>query len=538
MKRVVVLFFLYLLTSCAQTDHPQSPRLYFNAAEQSRPAFDENRKHIQTNIYFDTDSNSVRKDQLEVLNNIGSFLRSDERLVLEISGHADERGSDEHNMRLSKRRAEAVAFILHKQFSVLPTRMAIVGYGEAFPVARGTSESAWSKNRRVQLDIYAPNSSKEPRKQFKENQLSENEIESYIMSADSEAANSYRHEGVAESQNAKTTLNEAQNKAKDAHVDPSVKSKKNQTEQIDAHESEQSLEIPPLLDTVPCSNLETCEEQGLGVSTGTGFFITTDGKFLTNQHVIADTKGVFVFINGEMIPARVVSYSVENDVAMLAIDHESSPIPFTLEAPQKGAEVTVLGFPNITLQGNELKVTVGHINALSGLKNDVNMMQFDAAIQPGNSGGPLITRDGYVVGLATATLNQNSAIAATGTISQNVNYAIKMKHALVLDGFGLISSTTPEHDVYSTVDLVESYERSVVLIINYHDAQSDIQAERKMWSEQSKLGQPKPQLSEEIIISPPSVLRSNETIQLDSIEQKQGSGPPKPQFIYKARPKT
>ena len=174
-----------------------------------------------------------------------------------------------------------------------------------------------------------------------------------------------------------------------------------------------------------CRNDAECEQQGLGVATGTGFFISTDGYLLTNEHVITDSRELHVIFDEEPILATEVYRDSELDIALLKVEATTPSLPIDLTIPRKGEEVAVIGYPSVHLLGNEVKATFGHINSLSGPQNTPIFLQFSAATQPGNSGSPLINSKGSVVGLVTASLNQVSALEQTGSLAQNVNFALK-----------------------------------------------------------------------------------------------------------------
>jgi S1-C subfamily serine protease len=70
-------------------------------------------------------------------------------------------------------------------------------------------------------------------------------------------------------------------------------------------------------------------------------------------------------------------------------------------------------------------VTTGIVSSLSGLLNDTRYLQISAAVQPGNSGGPLLDTSGAVVGVVAAKLNALKFVKATGDLPENINFAIK-----------------------------------------------------------------------------------------------------------------
>lgn len=82
-------------------------------------------------------------------------------------------------------------------------------------------------------------------------------------------------------------------------------------------------------------------------------------------------------------------------------------------------------YPNPGLQGQEPKFTAGQINALSGAGDDAGLYQISVPVQPGNSGGPLLDERGQVVGVIVAKLSVAAAVETSGSLPENVNYAIK-----------------------------------------------------------------------------------------------------------------
>lgn len=207
-----------------------------------------------------------------------------------------------------------------------------------------------------------------------------------------------------------------------------------------------------------------------GFSTGTGFFVTTDGYMVTNYHVIEGATSVTVVSPAEKkeFPAAVVQTDPANDIAILKVDAHTSGIPLASSfSGAKGEEVLTLGFPLVALQGQEQKATFGRINALSGIQNDIRFVQVDVPIQPGNSGGPLLNTRGEVIGVVTATLSQIVTLRASGSLPQNVNYAVKIDYitpalnAVKIDR-SKVAAATSKLDMAQIVSLRES---SVMLVV-------------------------------------------------------------------------
>ncbi len=167
-------------------------------------------------------------------------------------------------------------------------------------------------------------------------------------------------------------------------------------------------------------------------SIGTGVVIIDNGTILTNLHVVQGAKSIEVtFADGHKSEAVVLGVQPEHDLAVL----RARSIPDDLQAATMrstsdlapGDEVVAVGFPF----GIGPSVSAG---VVSGLKRDFrspegkrvlsNLIQFDAAANPGNSGGPLVTMDGNVVGIVTAIMNPTEQATFIG-----IGFAVPIENA-------------------------------------------------------------------------------------------------------------
>lgn len=200
-------------------------------------------------------------------------------------------------------------------------------------------------------------------------------------------------------------------------------------------------------------------------STGSGFFVTPDGYFVTNYHVIAGAETIaLVDVNSKWHTATVVRVDKANDIAVLKADGKFKAIPVvTSRTAKRGQPVITVGYPHADIQGLEPKVTGGIINSLTGLNNDARMFQISVPLQSGNSGGPLVTMDGNVIGVVAMKLSAMVVLKETGDLPQNVNYAIKSNYLTeVLIGIPgverklLPPSIRPYRDVTELTAVVEA----------------------------------------------------------------------------------
>ena len=170
---------------------------------------------------------------------------------------------------------------------------------------------------------------------------------------------------------------------------------------------------------------------------GSGVVIIDNGTILTNLHVVNGAKKIRVtFFDGSQSDAVVLNTQPENDLAVLRArtipdDFIAATMRSTTDlAP--GDQVIAVGFPF----GIGPSVSFGIVSGLKrqfrspdGQQMLSNLIQFDAAANPGNSGGPLVTMDGEVVGIVTAILNPNRQRVFIG-----IGFAVPIENAAAAAG--------------------------------------------------------------------------------------------------------
>ncbi len=210
------------------------------------------------------------------------------------------------------------------------------------------------------------------------------------------------------------------------------------------------------------------ERKEKGFSTGTGFFVSRDGYIISAFHVIQDAKEVAVVLRfGDILRATVKGIDDANDIALLKISRSAKPLAVvSSRAVAVGDQVFTIGYPLIDIEGQEQKTTFGHVNALSGIQDDVRFVQIDVPIQPGNSGGPLLDSRGRVVGVVTRTLDPAVLLKQSGIVPQNANYAVKSDYLLpLMSRYEIDPSVVSVSASGTEASLVRRIRDSVVLVV-------------------------------------------------------------------------
>jgi S1-C subfamily serine protease len=179
-----------------------------------------------------------------------------------------------------------------------------------------------------------------------------------------------------------------------------------------------------------------------GRAAGTGMVISSDGYVLTNNHVIADATSISVTTNGgtgSTHSAKVIGYDVQDDVALVKIDGVSGLPTVTFgDATKLNVGDPVVAIGNALGKGGTPTATQGKVTALNqevtagdpgGLSETLHgMIQIDAPIQPGDSGGALVNSNGDVVGMNTAAASN----AFGQQLGSNVGFSIPVNNAVTI----------------------------------------------------------------------------------------------------------
>jgi len=186
---------------------------------------------------------------------------------------------------------------------------------------------------------------------------------------------------------------------------------------------------------------------------GTSFAIHEEGYLVTNNHVISrdgqEAGFILIGITREeknyTIPAEIITTDAENDLAILKISEEfdlgAIPYTFSKVEAEVGTSIFNLGYPRVGIQGWEVKLNDGIINSVSGFQGNKTQYQTNLSVYPGNSGGPVIDRDGKVIGVINSKWYDGVGEAG------NVSWAIKTH---LLD------------DLAASENISLSYEKSVI----------------------------------------------------------------------------
>ncbi len=206
-------------------------------------------------------------------------------------------------------------------------------------------------------------------------------------------------------------------------------------------------------------------------SSGTGWFCSPR-HVVTCWHVLHGHSR-FSLVRGtkDREALRLVAADRQNDLALLELAGKDGVsgqacLPLSTSLAAAGEDVFTIGYPHVDLLGKAAKYTEGTISSTYGMDDDPRVLQVSVPVQSGNSGGPLLDKQGCVVAIVTSKLAVTKVFEWTGDLPQNVNYAVKSVYLRTLLDMNQIkySSKPSWAQGISQPDLVREVQRAVVRI--------------------------------------------------------------------------
>ena len=169
----------------------------------------------------------------------------------------------------------------------------------------------------------------------------------------------------------------------------------------------------------PKKEIDIDDNKIIAASSGTGFFVTNKGHIVTNHHVIQGCDAVRVSYKGKVLKAEILSSDMKNDLAIIKTNIRPIKVySVTNEDVQLLQDVIIAGYPLGKRVSAAIKTSKGSITALAGYGDNYSEFQTDAALNQGNSGGPIIDQKGNVVGVAVANYGKKEGV-------ESFNFGIK-----------------------------------------------------------------------------------------------------------------
>jgi S1-C subfamily serine protease len=169
---------------------------------------------------------------------------------------------------------------------------------------------------------------------------------------------------------------------------------------------------------VNCKKASMTDDGSNVASSGSGFFINNKGYFITNNHVVDGCTQSKITFNEKSVDAELIAKDETLDLALLRANVKPKDyLNISDDPPEKMQKVFVAGYPFGKGLSDDLKFSQGIISSVKGFGDNSNQIQIDAAINSGNSGGPIVNEDGDLVAVAVSGLDKSK--------SEGIGFGIK-----------------------------------------------------------------------------------------------------------------
>ncbi len=220
--------------------------------------------------------------------------------------------------------------------------------------------------------------------------------------------------------------------------------------------AESIYECNKLEDTEIVKGSDYDDEKIIIIGSGSGFFVTDQGHVVSNAHVIGVCKKVKAYEEGKEIYLDILATDKVNDIGLVKGKFKNTKyLNIKTDGAELGEDIVTFGYPLSQTLSDSVKLTKGIVSSLSGLDNNYSQIQIDAAIQPGNSGGPVLNMNGQVIGIASAGLSKLYMAETAAIIPENVNFAVASQSLTTFLKANKINIGTSASETLSTKDLAK-----------------------------------------------------------------------------------
>ena len=208
------------------------------------------------------------------------------------------------------------------------------------------------------------------------------------------------------------------------------------------------------------------ENELIIIGSGSGFFVSSQGHIASNAHVIGFCREVKVYEDGEEIFLDILATDMVNDIGLVRGQFKNTQyLNIKVDGAELGEDIVAFGYPLVDKLSDSVKLTKGIVSSLSGPYNNIALIQIDAALQPGNSGGPVLNMSGQVVGIASSGLAKLKMAKEQQVLPENVNFAVAAPTIATFLKANKINVSPGTSKIYSTKELAKIGEPATVQIL-------------------------------------------------------------------------
>ena len=185
-----------------------------------------------------------------------------------------------------------------------------------------------------------------------------------------------------------------------------------------------------------CESSKSSHQGSDIASSGSGFFINNKGYFITNNHVVSGCNQSKITFDDQVVKAELIATDQSLDLALLRVKVKPKDfLNLSKDPPEKLQKIYVAGYPFGKGLSDDLKFTQGIISSVKGFADNSNQIQIDAAINSGNSGGPIVDEDGSLIAVAVSGLDKSQ--------SEGIGFGIKANSVINFLEVNNVKYSTP-----------------------------------------------------------------------------------------------